>query len=94
MIKIDPFSTLDFSIQKSFAKDRWRLSLNAYDIFKKGDYNGFWQHDNIQINHHTLRDSRKIGITLTYRFRKNKEINKQNAAEKEMSRLKIEEKDE
>lgn len=91
MIKIKPFSSVDLSIRKSFANDRWRLSLNAYDLFHQTTYNGLWQHDNIWINHHIRNDNRKFGFTVTYRFRNNKEVNKQTAAEKEMSRLKISE---
>lgn len=89
MIKVEPFSSLNFSVRKSFANDRWRLSLNAYDLFNKSAYKGLWKHGNIQIYNYSRNDSRKFGITLTYRFRKSREMDRQTAAETEMSRLKI-----
>lgn len=89
--KVRPYSSLNLSLKKSFMKDRLRLSIDAYDLFEKGYTRALWNINNLKMNTRMLPETRKFGITLTWRFRKSKEMNKQSAAEKEMSRLKLDE---
>ena len=41
----------------------------------------------ISMNRNSKEDTRKIGITVTYRFRTERTMNNRSAAENEMSRL-------
>lgn len=89
--KIRPYSSLNLSLKKSFMKDRLRLSIDAYDLFKKGYTKALWNINNLKMNMRMSPETRKFGITLTWRFRKSKEMNRQSAASEEMSRLKLNE---
>lgn len=91
MLKVKPYSSLNFSLKKSFLKDRLDLSVDIYDLFDKGHNKATWQLNNLNFNHKQFCETRKFGITLTWRFRKSREMNGQNAAKEEMKRLNLNE---
>lgn len=75
------------SLKKSFLNDRLQLSLDGYDIFNKNDVRSGARLNDIIMNSISKEDTRKIGITVTYRFRTERTMNNRSAAESEMSRL-------
>ncbi len=90
-LRLRPKTSFDLSLKKSFMKDRLRLSIDAYDIFNKNKDRIVWRINNVNLRQRFNHETRKFGITLTWRFRKIKEVEKQSAAEEEMSRLKLKE---
>ena len=88
-IYLSPLSTFNLSIKKSFLQDRLRLSIDANDIFNGDKTKGSRQIHNVVTNTFSKYETRKIGITLTYRFRKNVEKKKISSAETEMKRLQV-----
>lgn len=91
MLEVKPYCSLNFSLKKSFLKDRLDLSADIYDLFDKGHNKATWQLNNLNFNHKQFGETRKFGITLTWRFRKNREMNGQSAAKEEMKRLNLNE---
>lgn len=86
-LHLKPLSSLNLSVKKSFLHDKLRLSVDAYDIFN-GDKNRYTrQMHNVIMDGSTKYETRKIGLTLTYRFRKNIERKANTSAETEMKRL-------
>ena len=88
-IYLSPLSTFNLSIKKSFLQDRLRLSIDANDIFNGDKTKSSRQIHNVVTNTFSKYETRKIGITLTYRFRKNVEKKKISSAETEMKRLQV-----
>lgn len=82
-------SSVNLSIKKSFLNDRLRLSLDAYDIYNGDRNRACRQIYNVMSSLNTKNETRKVGVTLTYRFHKIKEREKQTAAEVEIDRLGI-----
>ena len=72
---------------KSFMNDRLQLSLDGYDIFNMNKVRSGARLNDIIMNSISKEDTRKIGITVTYRFRTERTMNNRSAAENEMSRL-------
>lgn len=91
MLKVKPYYSLNLSLKKSFLKDRLDLSADIYDLFDKGHNKATWQLNNLNFNHTQFGETRKFGITLTWRFRKSREMNEQSAAKEEMERLNLNE---
>lgn len=91
MLKVKPYYSLNLSLKKSFLKDRLDLSADIYDLFDKGHNKATWQLNNLNFNHKQFGETRKFGITLTWRFRKSREMNEQSAAKEEMERLNLNE---
>lgn len=81
------YSSLNLSLKKSFLNDRLQLSLDGYDIFNKNKVRSGARLNDIIMNSISKEDTRKIGITVTYRFRTERTMNNRSAAENEMSRL-------
>ena len=81
------YSSLNLSLKKSFLNDRLQLSLDGYDIFNKNKVRSGARLNDIIMNSISKEDTRKIGITVTYRFRTERAMNNRSAAENEMSRL-------
>lgn len=91
MVRVKPFSSFDVSVKKSLLNDRLRISLFVSDIFN-GDRNKTTiRMNNIVTGNYTKYETRKFGITITYRFRNVKEKNSSNSAKDEMRRLNIKE---
>lgn len=91
MLRVHSSSSFNVSVKKSFFKDRVRLSLDAYDIFNGERNRAIWRINDIVMDSYTKNDTRKFGVTLTYRFRDNKTQKKNTSAEVEIKRLKLEE---
>ena len=81
------YSSLNLSLKKSFLNDRLQLSLDGYDIFNKNKVRSGARLNDIIMNSISKEDTRKIGITVTFRFRTERTMNNRSAAENEMSRL-------
>ena len=81
------YSSLNLSLKKSFLNDRLQLSLDGYDIFNMNKVRSGARLNDIIMNCISKEDTRKIGITVTYRFRTERTMNNRSAAENEMSRL-------
>ena len=81
------YSSLNLSLKKSFLNDRLQLSLDGYDIFNKNKVRSGARLNDIIMNSISKEDTRKIGITVTNRFRTERTMNNRSAAENEMSRL-------
>jgi len=88
-INVKSSSSVNFSIKKSFLKDRLRLSLDGYDIFNGDRNRACRQIYNVKSSLNTKNETRKVGLTLTYRFHKIKKRENQTSAEVEMRRLGI-----
>ena len=88
-INVKSSSSVNLSIKKSFLNDRLRLSLDGYDIFNGDRNRACRQIYNVKSSFNTKYETRKIGLTLTYRFHKIKERENQTSAEVEMKRLGI-----
>lgn len=89
MLRIYSSSSFNVSLKKSLFKDRLRLSFDAYDIFNGERNHSIWRINDIVMDSYTKNDTRKFGVTLTYRFRENKTQKKNTSAEVEMKRLKF-----
>lgn len=72
-IKIKSLSSFNFSVKKSFSQDKLRLSVDANDIFNGDKNRTSRQINNVIMSGSTKYETRKIGLTLTYRFRQKKE---------------------
>lgn len=81
------YSSLNLSLKKSFLNDRLQLSLDGYDIFNKNKVRSGARLNDIIMNSISKEDTRKIGFTVTYRFRTERSMNNRSAAENEMLRL-------
>lgn len=90
-INVKSSSSVNLSIKKSFFNDRLRLSLDGYDIFNGDRNRACRQIYNVKSNFNTKYETRKVGLTLSYRFHKIKERENQTSAEVEMKRLGIQE---
>lgn len=88
-INVKSSSSVNLSIKKSFLNDRLRLSLDGYDIFNGDRNRACRQIYNVRSSFNTKYETRKVGLTLTYRFHKIKERENQTSAEVEMKRLGI-----
>ena len=88
-INVKSSSSVNLSIKKSFLNDRLRLSLDGYDIFNGDRNRACRQIYNVKSSFNTKYETRKVGLTLTYRFHKIKERENQTSAEVEMKRLGI-----
>lgn len=88
-INVKSSSSVNLSIKKSFLNDRLRLSLDGYDIFNGDRNRACRQIYNVRSSFNTKYETRKVGLTLTYRFHKIKERENQTSAEAEMKRLGI-----
>lgn len=90
-MEVKPTTTFDVSLKKTFFKDKLVLSLDVNDLFNSCHNKARICLNNIEydFNNHSL--TRKFGITLKYRFRKNKEQQRSIAAEDELRRLGINE---
>ena len=81
------YTSFNLSLKKSFLKDKLQLSLDAYDIFNKNNTRASARLNDIIMHSVGKEETRKVGFTVTYRFRTEKKMNNQSAAEAEMSRL-------
>ena len=81
------YTSLNLSLKKSFLNDKLQLSLDAYDIFNKNNTRASARLHDIIMNTVGKEETRKVGFAITYRFRTEKKMNNQSAAESEMSRL-------
>lgn len=81
------YTSFNLSLKKSFLNDRLQLSLDGYDIFNKNNTRASARLNDIIMYSVGKEDTRKIGFTITYRFRTERTMNNQSAAESEMSRL-------
>ena len=81
------YTALNLSLKKSFLDDRLQLSLDGYDLFNKNKIRSSARLNDIIMNSIGKEETRKVGITITYRFRNERTMNSQSAAESEMSRL-------
>ncbi len=81
------YTSFNLSLKKSFLNDRLQLSLDGYDIFNKNNTRASARLNDIIMYSVGKDDTRKIGFTITYRFRTERTMNNQSAAESEMSRL-------
>ncbi len=85
------YTSLNLSLKKSFLDDRLQLSLDGYDLFNKNKIRSAARLNDIIMNSIGKEDTRKIGFTVTYRFRTERTMNNRSAAENEMSRLNMSE---
>lgn len=81
------YTSFNLSLKKSFLKDKLQLSLDAYDIFNKNNTRASARLNDIIMHSVGKEETRKVGFTITYRFRTEKKMKNQSAAETEMSRL-------
>ena len=81
------YTSFNLSLKKSFLKDKLQLSLDAYDIFNKNNTRASARLNDIIMYSVGKEETRKVGFTVTYRFRTEKKMNNKSAAETEMSRL-------
>lgn len=86
------YTSFNLSLKKSFLKDKLQLSLDAYDIFNKNNTRASARLNDIIMHSVGREETRKVGFTVTYRFRTEKKMNNQSAAETEMSRLNMDNK--
>ncbi len=93
-IKIKSLSSFNFSVKKSFFQDKLRLSIDANDIFNGDKNRTSRQINNVIMSGSTKYETRKIGLTLTYRFRQKKEKKVNTSASVEMKRLEIKDREE
>jgi hypothetical protein len=85
------YTSLNLSLKKSFLDDRLQLSLDGYDLFNKNKIRSAARLNDIIMNSIGKEDTRKVGFTVTYRFRTERTMNNRSAAENEMSRLNMSE---
>lgn len=78
---------LKLSLKKSFLKEQLQVSLDWHDIFNQDKNRCITQLNDIMMYTHNTNDTRKIGLSVTYRFRNNKQMKNRSAAQTEMSRL-------
>jgi hypothetical protein len=79
---------LNLQLQKSLFKKKLQISLNAYDIFHQYKNNGAATFNNVMTNTKSASDTRRVGITITYRLeRKHRTPPEKNSAEDEIRRL-------
>ena len=87
LYKAKSYTSFSLSLQKSFLKDKLQLSLDAYDIFNNNNTRASARLNDIIMYSVGKEETRKVGFTVTYRFRTEKKMNNKSAAETEMSRL-------
>lgn len=90
-IQSKPYSYLNLNVQKSFCKNNLVVSLDAYDVFNQNNIKSIVQSNKIRMNAFTKDDTRKLGLTLIYKFRQKDRSPKSNAVNEELKRLKINE---
>lgn len=88
-IKLKALSSFNFSLKSSFFQDRLWLSIDANDIFNGDKNRSSRQINNVIMSGSTKYETRKIGLTLTYRFRKKIERRMKTSASVEMKRLEM-----
>lgn len=91
MIEMKDYSSLNLSMKKSFLNDKLRFSLDIYDLFNQNQSHSVSRLNDIIMRYISKEETRKIGLTVIYRFRTEKKMNSQSAARTELSRLNMDE---
>lgn len=87
MVEMRSFSALNVGFRKSFLQDRLRIVIQGYDIFHQSTNRSISRLNNIVMHTKSVEDTRKVSLTLTYRFHDSKSVKEHTAAATEMSRL-------
>jgi hypothetical protein len=89
---IGDYGTLNFGLQKTFLKNKLNCKISVNDILysfrTRGTINNL---DAATANWYSVRDTRVVGINLSYRFGSNNKINKvcqSSSTENELKRIK------
>jgi hypothetical protein len=89
---IGDYGTLNFGLQKTFLKNKLNCKISVNDILysfrTRGTINNL---DAATANWYSVRDTRVVGINLSYRFGLNNKINKvyqSSSTENELKRIK------
>ena len=82
-------TTLNVSVQKYFLNNRLQITLQGYDLFRGDRVKYKACYNNVIEFSHSVKDSRKVGLSITYRFNQyTKKYRGESAAEEEIGRLK------
>ncbi|MEO9069441.1 MAG: outer membrane beta-barrel family protein, partial [Ginsengibacter sp.] len=90
-IVINPMWRLDAGIQKQIFKKEGSLKLSIRDIFNSQNFTGSVNYQDIDVNIKSIRDSRTVSLTFSYRFGKpikNQRQRNVGGASEEQSRVK------
>jgi len=79
-IIIRPRFTLDLGFQKKVLKDQGVIKVSVSDIFKTANGGAYAKYDNVDIDVNNTWDSRKLNLTFSYRFGKDKFNTRSNRA--------------
>ncbi|MEO0789131.1 MAG: TonB-dependent receptor [Bacteroidota bacterium] len=63
--------SLDLGIQKKFFEDRLNVRLSVTDITYQSNWSGFSEFNGQRANGEGFRDSRRVGVNMTYSFGSN-----------------------
>ena len=88
MLHTSPVFTVNAGLQKSFLKKNLQLTLKVFDLFDGEQTKGSLRVNNYRTNSYLKLDSRKVELSLVYRFnRYTKKYRGESAAGDEMNRL-------
>jgi iron complex outermembrane receptor protein len=88
-VTLNPRYNIDFGAQRKFMKDKIMLKVSVNDIFNTNRSGGYSKYNNVDINFKNTYDSRRMNVSLSYRFGKDDfktRANRSTASSEEESR--------
>jgi len=88
-VTLNPRYNIDFGIQRKFMKDKIMLKASVSDIFNINKSGGYSKYNNVDIDFKNTYDSRRLNVSLSYRFGKDDfktRANRSTASSEEESR--------
>jgi hypothetical protein len=66
--ELDDFGQLSFNLSKSFANNKYNITLAANDVFRTNQYDFRIQQGTVTAFGNRLNDSRRVGLSVRYNF--------------------------
>ena len=88
-VTLNPRYNIDFGLQRKFMNDKIMLKASVSDIFNTNSSGGYSKYNNVDIVFKNTYDSRRLNVSLSYRFGKDEfktRANRATASSEEESR--------
>ena len=69
-VTLNPRYNIDFGLQRKFMKDKLMLKASVSDIFNTNSSGGYSKYNNVDIVFKNTYDSRRLNVSVSYRFGK------------------------
>jgi len=69
-VTLNPRYNIDFGLQRKFMKDKFMIKASVSDIFDTNSSGGYSKYNNVDIVFKNTHDSRRLNVSVSYRFGK------------------------